>query len=62
MKKENFKAIQQCEAAKDVIWFLKGAISSNEYFPLGNVHIEALSELVNYVYEKEREKEDEQFI
>lgn len=57
MKKENFNFIQQCEAAKDVIWFLKGAISSNNNFPLSNVHIESLRDLVNYVYDNEREKE-----
>lgn len=60
MKKETFKAIQQCEAAKDVIWFLKGAISTDDNFPLGRVHIEALSEIVNYVYDNEREKENKE--
>lgn len=59
MKKENFQAIQQCEAAKDVIWFLKGAISLNDNFPLSKVHIQALTDLVNYVYDKERENQDE---
>lgn len=57
MKKENFKCIQQCEATKDVIWFLKGAISTNDDFPLSRVHIESLTELVNYVYDSERQKE-----
>lgn len=57
MKKENFNTIQQCEAAKDVIWFLNGALSANDNFPLGRVHIESLRELVNYVYANEREKE-----
>lgn len=58
MKKENFKAIQQCEAAKDVIWFLKGAISTNDNFPLSELHTRALTDLVNYVYDNEREKEE----
>lgn len=54
IKKEKFESIQQCEAAKDVIWFLEGAIASNEYFPLGTSHIQAIRDLVDYVYEKEK--------
>ena len=57
MKVEDFKSIQQCEAAKDVIWFLKGAISTNYDFSLSDVHVDALRDLVNYVYENEREKD-----
>lgn len=60
MKKENFNSIQQCEATKDVIWFLRGAISSDDNFPLGRLHINALLDLVNYVYDNEREKEEKE--
>ena len=58
MKTEQFESIQQCEAAKDVIWFLKGAIVTDVNYPLGSLHIRAIEDLVNYVYNNEREKKD----
>jgi hypothetical protein len=58
MKKENVNIIQEAEALKDVVWFLKGYLAINEgEYSLSSVHIKALQKAINYIYENENKKD-----
>ena len=49
MKLKNVKIIEELEACKDILWFLKGYTANNDYLITGisQSHINALSDVIN---------------
>ena len=47
MKLKNVKIIEEIEACKDILWFLKGYTKSNENSDITILHITALSDVIN---------------
>ena len=49
MKLKNVKIIEEIEACKDILWFLKGYTANTDYSITGisQFHINALSDVIN---------------
>lgn len=54
MKREKVEIIQEAEALKVIVWYLKGLLDGKEEYetPLSRVHIEALQKAINYIYKE----------
>lgn len=58
MKLKNVKIIEEIEACKDILWFLKGYTKSNENSDITILHVAALSDVINEL--QHRINKDEQ--
>ena len=47
MELKNVKIVEELEACKDILWFLKGYTKSNENSDITILHIAALSDVIN---------------
>ena len=47
MELKNVKIIEEIEACKDILWFLKGYTKSNENSGITILHVAALSDVIN---------------
>ena len=47
MKATSQTIVEELEACKDILWFLKGYIKSNENSDITILHITALSDVIN---------------
>ena len=47
MELRNVKIIEELEACKDILWFLKGYTKSNENSYITILHVAALSDVIN---------------
>ena len=49
MELKNVKIVEEIEACKDILWFLKGYTASTDYLITGisQSHINALSDVIN---------------
>lgn len=47
MELKNVKIIEEIEACKDILWFLKGYTKSNENSDITILHVAALSDVIN---------------
>lgn len=47
MKAKSQEIIEEIEACKDILWFLKGYIKSNENSDITIIHVAALSDVIN---------------
>ena len=47
MELRNVKIVEEIEACKDILWFLKGYTKSNENSDITILHITALSDVIN---------------
>ena len=47
MELKNVKIVEEIEACKDILWFLKGYTKSNENSYITILHITALSDVIN---------------
>ena len=47
MKAKSQEIIEEIEACKDILWFLKGYTKSNENSDITILHITALSDVIN---------------
>lgn len=57
LNKKNVELIEQVELLKDILWFLKGYNKAKtedmELSDLGKEHIEAISDIVEYIQNRE---------
>lgn len=47
MELKNVKIVEELEVCKDILWFLKGYIKSNENSDITILHVAALSDVIN---------------
>ena len=47
MKATSQTIVEELEACKDILWFLKGYTKSNENYDITILHITALSDVIN---------------
>lgn len=58
MQLKKVTIIEELEACKDILWFLKGYIKSNENSDITILHVAALSDVINEL--QHRINKDEQ--
>lgn len=47
MKATSKTIVEELEACKDILWFLKGYTKSNEQYDITILHVAALSDVIN---------------